>query len=158
LIVGISDPSTAEADAPAKAARVAGADGLMVLPSYVYCRDWRETEAHLSAKFRATPLFCMLYNNPIANGTDVTPEQIMLLGAQHENFHAVMESSSNVRRITSLRQLAGDMLVVFVGMDDVVVEGRAAGAEGWIAGLVNALRVESVHLFEPGTARSYQRT
>jgi dihydrodipicolinate synthase/N-acetylneuraminate lyase len=148
LIAGISALSTAEAAALAKAAHAAGSDGLMVLPPYVYRGDWRETEAHLSAVFRATPLSCMLYNNPIAYGTDVTPEQMMLLRARHENFHAVKESSGNVRRITSARQLAGDKLVVFVGMDDVVVEGAAAGAEGWIAGLVNALPVESVHLFE----------
>lgn len=148
LIAGISSLNTAEAEALAKAAYTAGADGLMVLPPYVYRGDWRETEAHLSAVFRATPLSCMLYNNPIAYGTDVTPEEMVLLRAKHENFHAVKESSGNVRRITSARQLAGDKLVVFVGMDDVVVEATAAGAEGWIAGLVNALPVESVHLFE----------
>jgi 4-hydroxy-tetrahydrodipicolinate synthase len=148
LIAGISALSTAEAEALAKAAHQAGADGLMVLPPYVYRGDWRETAAHLSAIFRATPLSCMLYNNPIAYGTDVTPEQVMQLRAQHENFHAVKESSGDIRRITALRHLAGGKLAVFVGMDDVVVESVAAGAEGWIAGLVNALPVESVRLFE----------
>ena len=33
-------------------------------------------------------------------------------------------------------------------MDDAVVEGVAAGAEGWIAGLVNAFPEESVALFD----------
>ena len=148
LIAGISALSTAEAETLARAAHAAGADGLMVLPPYVYRGDWRETETHLSAVFRATPLACMLYNNPIAYGTDVTPEQMMLLRTQHENFHAVKESSGDIRRITSLRQLAGDKLAIFVGMDDVVVESVAAGAKGWIAGLVNALPAESVRLFE----------
>jgi dihydrodipicolinate synthase/N-acetylneuraminate lyase len=148
LIAGISALSTAEAEVLAKASQAAGADGLMVLPPYVYHGDWRETEAHLSSVFRTTPLSCMLYNNPIAYGTDVRPEQIMLLRAKHENFHAVKESSGDIRRITALRQLAGDKLRIFVGMDDVVVESVAAGAEGWIAGLVNALPVESVRLFE----------
>jgi 1-pyrroline-4-hydroxy-2-carboxylate deaminase len=148
LIAGISAFSTAEAAALAKAAEGAGADGLMVLPPYVYRGDWRETETHFAKIFRATPLSAMLYNNPIAYGTDVTPEQIVSLHAQHENLHAVKESSGDIRRITSLRQLLGDAVAVFVGMDDVVVEGVAAGAEGWIAGLVNALPAESVRLFE----------
>jgi 1-pyrroline-4-hydroxy-2-carboxylate deaminase len=148
LIAGISATSTAEAEALANVACAAGADGLMVLPPFVYRGDWRETEAHLSAVFRATPLSSMLYNNPIAYGTDVTPEQVVSLRAQHKNLHAVKESSGDIRRVTSLRQLLGDEIAVFVGMDDVIVEGVAAGAEGWIAGLVNALPSESVRLFK----------
>ena len=35
--------------------------------------------------------------------------------------------------------LLGDRLAIFVGVDDLIVEGVAAGAVGWIAGLVNAL-------------------
>ncbi len=36
---------------------------------------------------------------------------------------------------------------MFVGVDDAIVEGIAAGAVGWVAGLVNALPRESVDLF-----------
>jgi 4-hydroxy-tetrahydrodipicolinate synthase len=148
LIAGISAMSTAEAERLAKAAEIAGADGLMVLPNYVYCGDWRETETHLSAVFRATPLSAMLYNNPIAYGTDIMPEQIVELRARHDNFHAVKESSGDIRRITQLKHLAGDTLALFVGVDDLIVEGVAAGAVGWIAGLVNAFPEESVRLFD----------
>ena len=38
--------------------------------------DWRETRAHYSAIIGATPLSCMLYNNPIAYHTDVTAPQL----------------------------------------------------------------------------------
>jgi len=44
--------------------------------------------------------------------------------------------------------MLGDRLAIFVGVDDLIVEGIAAGAVGWIAGLVNALPRESVSLFE----------
>ena len=148
LVAGISALSTADAESLAKAAMDAGADGLMVLPPYVYRGDWRETENHLSAIFKATPLSSMLYNNPIAYQTDVTPEQIIVLRDKHPNFHAVKESSGDIRRVTQLRLLAGDTLAIFVGMDDVLVEGVAAGAIGWIAGLVNAFPEESVRLLD----------
>jgi dihydrodipicolinate synthase/N-acetylneuraminate lyase len=108
LVAGISAMSTAEAVSLAKAADDAGVDGLMVLPPYVYRSDWRETEAHVSAVFRATPLSAMLYNNPVAYGTDITPEQIVQLRREHKNFHAVKESSGSLRRITQLKHLAGD--------------------------------------------------
>lgn len=148
VIAGIAALSTAEAVWLAKEAERAGADGLMVLPPQLYRSDWRETQAHLSAIFQATALSCMLYNNPVAYGTDITPEQMVELRARHKNFHAVKESSGDLRRITSLKFLAGDSLALFVGMDDVVVESVAAGVVGWIAGLVNAFPEESVRLFQ----------
>jgi 1-pyrroline-4-hydroxy-2-carboxylate deaminase len=148
VIAGISAFSTVEAVWLAKEAHGVGVDGLMVLPPLVYRGDWRETHAHLSAIFQATPLSAMLYNNPVAYGTDILPEQVIELRAQHQNFHAVKESSGDIRRITSLKHLAGESLEIFVGMDDVVVESVAAGATGWIAGLVNAFPEESVRLFK----------
>jgi 1-pyrroline-4-hydroxy-2-carboxylate deaminase len=148
VVGAVSALSTSEAVALAKAAQDAGCSGLMVLPPYVYRGDWRETRAHMAAIFRATPLSCMLYNNPVAYGTDFLPEQIVELAAEHPNLHAVKESSTDVRRITAIRAIAGDRLRIFVGVDDAIVEGVAAGATGWIAGLVNALPAESVALFD----------
>jgi dihydrodipicolinate synthase/N-acetylneuraminate lyase len=59
----------------------------------------------------------------------------------------VKESSTDVRRVSAIRALIGDRLAILVGVDDAIVEGMAAGAVGWIAGLVNALPRESVDLF-----------
>ena len=147
LVTAISALSTAEAVHLAKAAAEIGCDGLMVLPPYVYQGDWREMKAHIAAIFRATPLPCMLYNNPIAYGTDFSPGQIAELAAEHENFHSVKESSADVRRICAIRALLRDRLQLFVGVDDAIVEALAIGAVGWIAGLANALPRESVALF-----------
>ncbi len=147
VVAAIASLSTAEAVSLAKRAADAGCSGLMVLPPYVYRSDWREMKAHIEAVFRATKLSCMLYNNPVAYGTDFLPEQIKELAAEHENFHAVKESSTDVRRITWIRELVNDRLVISVGVDDAIVEGIAAGAVGWVAGLVNALPKESVDLF-----------
>jgi len=147
LVAGISALSTSEAADLARAAEAIGCEGLMVLPVYVYRGDWRETEAHFRAVIAATKLPCMLYNNPVAYGTDVTPEQLAIL-ADLPNLAAVKESSMDVRRVTGIRAVLGDRLAIFVGVDDVIVEGIAAGAVGWIAGLVNALPRESVELFD----------
>ena len=147
VIAGIAGLSTAECVALARRAASVGCDGLMVLPVYVYRGDWRETEAHFSAVIEATSLSCMLYNNPIAYGTDVTADQLAEL-AQHDNLHAVKESSGDVRRVTAVLERLGDRLNVFAGLDDMIVESAAMGASGWIAGLVNALPDESVILFD----------
>ena len=151
VVAGISSLSTDEAVALARAAAGAGCNGLMVLPPYVYQGDWPEMRAHVSAIITATPLSCMLYNNPIAYGTDFIPEHVRQL-CEHANLHAIKDSSGDVRRITALRALLGDRLALFVGLDDALLEGVAAGARGWVAGLVNALPDESVLLFEHAAA------
>lgn len=147
VVAAIASLSTAEAVELSKRAADLGCRGLMVLPPYVYQGDWPEMKAHVEAIFRATNLSCMLYNNPVAYGTDFLPEQIKELAAQHTNFEAVKESSTDVRRITWIRELLGDRLAIFVGVDDAIVEGIAVGAVGWVAGLVNAFPKESVDLF-----------
>lgn len=148
VALGIASLTTVEAVAMAKAAQAAGAKGLMVLPPYVYSSDWREMRAHVSAIIAATPLSCMLYNNPPAYKTDFLPEQVAELAAGHPNLRAVKESSGDVRRVTAIRAACGTRLDVLVGMDDAIVEGVYAGAVGWIAGLVNAFPEESVVLFD----------
>ena len=148
VIPGIAALSTREAVELARAAEASGARGLMVLPPYVYSTDWREMKAHVAAVIAATALPCIVYNNPVAYRTDFTPEQIMELATEFDNVKAVKESSTDVRRVTAIRALAGERLTLGVGVDDALVEGVAAGAEFWIAGLVDALPHESVRLYE----------
>lgn len=149
LVAGVSGLATAECVRLARAAEAVGCDGLLVLPPYVYPSDRRETEAHYSAVIEATPLSCMLYNNPVAYGTDLRARDVEAL-ARHENVHGVKESSGDVRRISALREALGSRLALFAGLDDMALEAARIGADGWIAGLVNALAEESVRLFDLG--------
>jgi dihydrodipicolinate synthase/N-acetylneuraminate lyase len=150
VVASVSALTTSEAVALAKAATDLGCDGLMVLPPYVYQGDWREMKTHVAAVFDATPLSCMLYNNPVAYGTDFLPEQIHELAAEHANFEAVKESSTDARRVSAIRALLDRRLEISVGVDDAVLEAIGVGATGWIAGLANALPRESVELFNCG--------
>jgi 4-hydroxy-tetrahydrodipicolinate synthase len=150
LVAGIAALSTADAVAQARAAAEVGCSGLMILPPYVYRGDARETKAHFGAVIGATSLPCMLYNNPIAYGTDVLPDGLAELADALPNLVAVKESSADVRRVTAIRARVKDRLALLVGVDDLILEGIAAGASGWIAGLVNALPEESVRLFDLG--------
>ncbi|MGE3107005.1 MAG: dihydrodipicolinate synthase family protein [Phycisphaerales bacterium] len=147
MIAAISALSTREAIDLAKLAADCGCAGLMVLPPYAYKGSWRETRAYFASVMSATPLSCMLYNNPIAYGADVLPDQMAELTGSLANLHAVKESSADIRRLAAIRSILGDRLALLVGVDDLIVEGIAMGAVGWIAGLVNAFPAESVRLF-----------
>jgi dihydrodipicolinate synthase/N-acetylneuraminate lyase len=148
VVAAVGACGTRESVDIARAAAECGCRGLMVLPPYAYRGDWREMRAHFGKVFEATPLGCMLYNNPPAYGVDVLPAQVEELVRAHPNLHAVKESSGDIRRFAAIRALVGDRAALFVGIDDMVLEGVAAGAEGWIAGLVNGFPAESVRLFE----------
>jgi 1-pyrroline-4-hydroxy-2-carboxylate deaminase len=157
VVASVSALSTSEAVAIAKAAADIGCDGLMVLPPYVYQGSWREMKTHVAAVFKASTLPCMLYNNPVAYGTDFIPEQIQELATEHENFEAVKESSTDARRVSAIRALLDDRLELSVGVDDAVVEAIGVGATGWVAGLANALPRESVDLFNLGISGDADR-
>jgi 4-hydroxy-tetrahydrodipicolinate synthase len=148
VVAGVASLSTTEAVTIAKGAEEQGCSGLMLLPPYVYIGDWRETKAHIGTILSSTKLSCMLYNNPIAYTTDFLPEHVNELLSEFPHLQAIKESSADVRRVSSLRAIAGDRLEIAVGVDDVIVESIYAGAIGWIAGLVNAFPEESVRLFE----------
>ena len=84
VIAAVSALSTEEAVQTARHAQKSGCTGLMILPPYAYSGRWEETRGHFAAIMKATELSCMLYNNPIAYDTDLTPEQIKVLADRHQ--------------------------------------------------------------------------
>jgi len=147
LIACIAESSTRDALEFATAAEAAGADGFMLLPPMRYASDRRETLAYLHDVAAAASLPFMLYNNPIAYGTDITPEDFLKL-ADNPKFEAIKESAADTRRFADIRRLTGDRFALFCGVDDLALECFALGAQGWVAGLVVAFPRESVRLWE----------
>jgi 4-hydroxy-tetrahydrodipicolinate synthase len=147
LVVCIAECSTRRAQEFAQQGAAAGADGFMLLPPMRYPSDKRETLAYLNAVATATDLPIMLYNNPVAYGTDLNPEDFERL-ADQPKFVAIKESSADTRRIPEIRRLTGDRYSIFCGVDDLAFESFALGATGWVAGLVVAFPRETVRLWE----------
>jgi len=154
VLSGVAETTTRKACRFVADAQQIGVDGFMVLPGMVYKSDSRETIAHFRAVARATRLPIMCYNNPVAYGVDITPEMFVEL-ADEKNLVAIKESSDNVRRITDLRNAVGSRYILFSGVDDLALESHAAGAEGWVSGLVNAFPQENRLLWDLMSAGNY---
>jgi len=147
VIAGVAETSTARACRCAREAEKIGASGLMVLPAMIYKSDPAETMAHFRAVARASRLPVLCYNNPVAYGVDLTPAMFAEL-ADEETLVAIKESSGDVRRITELANRCGDRYALLMGMDDLILEGIAAGVDGWVAGLVNAFPEETMRFWK----------
>ena len=147
LITCIAESSTRVAREFAAAAEDAGTDGFMLLPPMRYSSDRRETLTFLNEVAGATSLPLMLYNNPIAYGTDLTPDDFARL-ADNPRFEAIKESAADTRRFPEIRRRVGDRFALFCGVDDLAFECLAMGAVGWVAGLVAAFPRETVRIWD----------
>ena len=156
LLTCIAESDTRQACHLAAVSQDIGVDGYMLLPPMRYPSDKRETLTYLETVAAASELPVMLYNNPVAYGTDLSPEDFASLAA-NPRFVAIKESSANTRRIPDIRRLVGDRFAIFCGVDDLAFECFGLGATGWVAGLVVAFPRETVRLYEMMAAGQWQQ-
>ncbi|NOR20913.1 MAG: dihydrodipicolinate synthase family protein [Xanthomonadales bacterium] len=147
LLACIAESDTREARHYASRAQELGIDGFMLLPPMRYPSDQRETLSYLEEVAAASDLPIMLYNNPVAYGTDLSPADFESL-APNPKFIAIKESSADTRRIPEIRRLTGDRFTIFCGVDDLAFECFSLGATGWVAGLVVAFPQETVRMYD----------
>ncbi|MCP4999764.1 MAG: dihydrodipicolinate synthase family protein [Hyphomicrobiales bacterium] len=146
-LLTISEPGTREACELAAKAGVAGADGIMIVPSPIYHTSRDETIANLRAIASAADLPVMIYSNRVGYRVDVTPDMMEEL-ADDDRFVAIKESSDDIRRTTEIFNRLDDRYAVFTGVDNLAFEALTVGAVGWIAGLVVAFPRETVAIYE----------
>lgn len=146
VLLTINEATTRDATSLARRAADAGVDGLMVVPSLVYHTNERETVDTLKAVAQAGGLPVMVYSNRLAYRVDVTVP-IMEELAKDDLFVAVKESCGDIRRTTEIINAFGNRFAVLTGVDNMAFEALAAGAVGWVAGLVTAFPRETVAIY-----------
>lgn len=146
VIMNIAEGSTREAVRQAALAKEWGADGLMLLPPMRYKADDRETVEFFKAVASSTALPVMIYNNPVDYKIDVTLDMFAELSAL-PNINAIKESTRDVTNITRLRNRFGSRFAILCGVDPLTVEELALGADGLVAGLVDAFPKETVVMY-----------
>ncbi len=156
VIAGVAEFTTEFARQTVRAAAKAGVDGVMVMPALVYSAKTHETAAHFRAVATSTDLPVMVYNNPPIYKNDVTPDVLIAL-QDCENIVYFKDSSGDTRRFIDIRNAVGDRFVLFAGLDDVVVESIAVGAQGWVSGMSNAFPKEGETLFRLAMQKRFRR-
>ncbi|RRB01256.1 dihydrodipicolinate synthase family protein [Larkinella rosea] len=147
VIMNVAEAVTKDAVRGAREAEAAGADGLMLLPPMRYFADSRETVAFFKTIAQETSLPIMIYNNPVDYKIMTTVAMFEEL-AELPNIQAVKESTRDLTNITRMRNAFGDRYRILGGVDTLALEAQLSGADGWVAGLVDAFPQETVAIFE----------
>lgn len=155
VIVNIAEQATKVAVNCAIEAEKNGADGLMMLPPQRYKADDRETVAFIKAVAQSTSLPIMIYNNPYDYKIEVTLDMFEELAAL-PNIQAVKESTRDVTNLTRMKNRFGNRFKILCGVDTLALEETALGADGLVAGLVDAFPKETVVMFNLMKAGRYQ--
>lgn len=155
VVMNISEQSTRDAIQVANEAEKNGADGLMLLPPMRYKADDRETVEYFKAVAKNTSLPIMIYNNPVDYKIMVTLDMFEELSAV-SNITAVKESTRDVSNVTRMINRFGDRYKILCGVDPLAMECLCIGADGWVAGLVDAFPKETVAIYRLTKAGYYQ--
>ena len=146
VILNIAEGSTKDAVAQARMAESWGADGIMLLPPMRYKADDRETVVFFKTVANSTSLPIMIYNNPVDYKINVTLDMFQEL-SECKNINAIKESTREVMNVTKLKNRFGNRFAILCGVDPLTVEELALGADGLVAGLVDAFPKETVVLY-----------
>lgn len=148
VIVGASAESTEKAIHYARLAKSAGADGVMVLPSY-YCKpNQEEIFAHFARLSDAVDIPVIIYNNPSTTGVDIKSDTVARMFKHSPNLSTIKECTGDIKRIREIRLLTDDKMTVFCGWEDMAYESFVMGAKGWICVIGNVVPRLAAQLFE----------
>ncbi|HWD87782.1 MAG TPA: dihydrodipicolinate synthase family protein [Mucilaginibacter sp.] len=146
VLLNIAEQTTKAAVNCAQKALDNGASGLMILPPMRYKADDDETLAFFGAVAKSTPLPIMIYNNPVDYKIEVTLDMFAHL-AEFENVQAVKESTRDISNVTRMINRFGNRFAILTGVDPLAMESLVMGANGWVAGLVDAFPRETVAIY-----------
>ena len=135
VIAGVSSNDTAHAVSQAKAARAAGADGLLVTCPYYNKPTQPGLTAHFHAVAEAVPLPQILYNIVGRTGVNLAPTTIAELGGL-PNIAGIKEANPDMGHVMSVLASAPDGFSMLSGNDDMTLPMMALGGRGVISTLV----------------------
>ena len=147
IIMNIAESSSSSLIKALNDAKKYGANGLMMLPPMRYLSDERETLEFFKLAAGTVDLPIMVYNNPYDYKIEITLDMFEHL-SKYDNIQSVKESTRDVTNVTRMRNHFGDRFKILCGVDTLALEELLLGADGWVAGLVDAFPRETVLIYE----------
>ncbi|UTX49545.1 dihydrodipicolinate synthase family protein [Chryseobacterium sp. MA9] len=156
VILNLSENTTKNAVNFAQKAKEFGADGLMLLPPMRYKADNHEVVEYFKAVASATDLPILIYNNPVDYGIYVSLEMFEEL-IEYPTIQAVKESTRDLANVTRMINRFGKRIKILGGVDTICLETLMLGADGLVAGLVDAFPNETMAMYNYVKAGKYDK-
>jgi 2-keto-3-deoxy-L-arabinonate dehydratase len=117
-------------------AEKAGADALMIMPPHYLKPDAEGVYHYFAAISRAVSIPIMVQDAPLMTQVAMGPELLARMARELEHVRLVkVEAPPTANKITRLKQLAGDRLALFGGLNgNFLLEELARGAVGTMPG------------------------
>ncbi len=139
LIFGSGHYSTRFTIEMSQAAQELGADAIIVILPYYQKPPKTAVIQHYRDLRKAVDLPIMLYNNPANTAcVDLSPREVAQLVSE-DVLHMVKATYESVVPVHDLSYLVGDRMRIFYGSFQAAFEALAAGAHGWISGVLNVV-------------------
>ncbi len=136
VVAGAGANSTAEDIELSRAARIAGADGLLQVTPYYNRPSQEGLYRHFRAIADAVQLPMVLYNVPTRTGCDLLPDTVARL-SQVSSITCIKEATGSTTRATQILARCGEHMTVLSGDDFTMFPLYAVGARGVISVLSN---------------------
>ncbi|MFW6381613.1 MAG: dihydrodipicolinate synthase family protein, partial [Bacillota bacterium] len=130
VITGIIRNSTREALKTARMAREAGADGLLVTPTFYHTASDRGNYEYYRRITGEIKLPTIVYN--VVPTNQISPELMARIGSLE---HMIGVKQIEASKVTAMVDRCGDDIQVYSACDDMLYGTYAAGADGAIAAI-----------------------
>ncbi len=147
IIAGTGSNSTAHAVALSQAAEKAGADALLVVTPYYNKATEDGLINHYNTIAQAVSIPIILYNVPSRTGFDISIDCYKKL-SQIPNIIGTKEASTNVSKVTKIRNACTEQFAIWCGNDDLTVPFVSLGASGVISVISNVFPEETNQLVQ----------
>ena len=145
IIAGTGSNDTSHTVAMSIAAQEAGADALLVVTPYYNKANAEGLFAHYLAVAHAVNIPVIIYNVPSRTGVDI-PISVCARLSRIPNVVGIKEASTDITRITGLRNACGSEFCILSGNDAMTLPVMAAGGIGVISVASNVAPAELVDL------------
>ena len=136
IIAGTGSNSTEHAVHLSKEAEKIGADALLVVSPYYNKSTPEGLYAHYMSIAHAVNIPIILYNVPSRTGQDI-PVDVYARLSRIPNIVGVKEASSDITKITKIRNQCDPEFTIWSGNDDQIVPVMAMGGRGIISVVSN---------------------
>ncbi|MCU7556683.1 4-hydroxy-tetrahydrodipicolinate synthase [Macrococcus capreoli] len=146
IIVGTGTNNTQATIDHSLKVKALGADGIMLITPYYNKTNQRGLIQHFTTIADKVQLPVVLYNVPSRTNMTIEPETVEIL-AQHPYIYALKDATGDLDYTRAVKSRVPEAFKLYCGNDDIIIPFYAAGGDGVISVIANAIPKEFQQIY-----------